>query len=161
MNLPRRLGPDDADMEAVHVLLVESFADMEGQIDPPSSLTRMGVDDLRVLAAEGPAWVIGAPPVGCVFTRVQGDNLYLQKLAVAPAARGRGVARRLIDTAADHARAEGLQALQLKTRIELVKNHAAFIRLGFSCIGWSAHPGYEHATSLTFARLVDDPEQDG
>lgn len=150
----RRLAPDAPEMAAVHRLLVASFAYMDGRIDPPSSLRAMGVAELGALAQAGPAWVIGDPPRACVFAREIGDRLYLGKLAVAATARGQGLARRLIRAAEDEARSRGLRALELKTRVELVENHAAFARLGFVETGRSAHPGHDRPTSLTFTRPV-------
>ena len=41
------------------------------------------------------------------------------------------IARALVDLAEDRAKASGLGALELETRIELIENHEAFQRLGF------------------------------
>lgn len=151
---PRRLDPTAAEMDAVHGLLVAGFAGMEGQIDPPSSIHHTGVAELRRMAAAGPAWVLGDPPVACVFGERRGDRLYLGKLAVAQPCRGRGLARQLIAAAEAHARAADLAALELRTRVELVDNHATFARLGFRCTGQTAHPGYDRPTSLTFTKSL-------
>lgn len=40
----------DDDFEALHRLLSASFAYMEGQIDPPSSMTRLSIEGLWVMA---------------------------------------------------------------------------------------------------------------
>ncbi|MDP5349129.1 MAG: hypothetical protein NWQ32_12165, partial [Paracoccaceae bacterium] len=42
---PRRMAPDE-DMRPVLSLLTQAFAHMEGRIDPPSSLSRMGPAEL-------------------------------------------------------------------------------------------------------------------
>lgn len=57
----QRLGPDD-DLAPVLALLRSAFAHMEGRIDPPSSMTRIGLDELRAEAAQKELWVIPALP---------------------------------------------------------------------------------------------------
>jgi GNAT superfamily N-acetyltransferase len=83
-----------------------------------------------------------------------GDDYYIGKLAVDLALRGQGLAAALIDRAEEEARAKGLAALRLQTRVELHENHKAFRRMGFRLIGASAHAGYDQATSLTFRRTI-------
>jgi ribosomal protein S18 acetylase RimI-like enzyme len=84
----------------------------------------------------------------------QADTLYLGKLAVAEGARGRGLARVMVDHACARARALGLAHVTLQTRVELVENHATFARLGFVEIARAAHPGYDRPTSITYRRPV-------
>lgn len=137
-------------------LLREAFASMDGRIDPPSSLSRMGLDELRakavaetlILATEGPTLL------GCVFADVREDVVYVGKLAVAELARGRGIARALLAEAEALARRHGRPFLELQTRIELVENHITFAALGFETVAHTAHPGYDRPTSLTLRRPV-------
>jgi GNAT superfamily N-acetyltransferase len=152
--IPRRLGPDDPAIGAVHALLTAAFAHMEGRIHPPSSLGRMGPAELAVEAGRAELWVLGDPPRACVILTPQPDTLYLGKLAVAARARGQGLARVLVDHAGARARALGLPHVTLQTRVELTENHATFARLGFSEVGRTAHPGYDRPTSITFRRAV-------
>jgi len=150
---PRRLSPTD-DMGPVHALLVAALADMQGVIDPPSSLARMGPAELAAEAGRAELWVIGTPPLACVILTSRSDTLYLGKLAVAGAARGRGLARVLVEHACARARVLGLPHVTLQTRVELTANHAAFAAMGFAEIGRTAHPGYDRPTSVTFRRAV-------
>ena len=160
------MAPDE-DMGPVHALLTMAFAYMEGRIDPPSSLGRMGVEALRQAAADAELWVIEgeAGPLACMILTPQADTLYLGKLAVAHAARGRGLARALIALSLDRARALialsldraralGLATVSLQTRVELLENHATFAALGFEMTGTTAHPGYDRPTSVSFRRAV-------
>jgi phosphinothricin acetyltransferase len=39
--------------------------------------------------------------------------------------------------------------LELKTRVELVENQAAFARMGFVEIGQTSHAGFPNPTSVT------------
>lgn len=132
-------------------LILEAFAYMEGRIGPPSSALRLTPESMAADAANGALFLaeLDRELVGCVFARPKGDALYLGKLAVRGGLQGRGVGRALVAAAADLARALGLKALELQTRIELVENHAAFARMGFVKTRETAHPGYDRPTSVT------------
>jgi GNAT superfamily N-acetyltransferase len=147
---PRRIAPDDAALGDVLALIRGAFAFMDGVIDPPSSMHRLTLADLQ-----GPeVWAIGTPPVACVVLTPKTDILYLGKLAVVDAARGQGLARRLVNLALTRALDLGLRAVELQVRIELTGNQAAFQAMGFAEIGRTAHAGYSHPTSITYRRMI-------
>ena len=143
---PRRATP--ADLPATLALIQSAFAFMEGRIDPPSSMHRLTVEDL----AQSEVWVIGAPPLSCIVLTPKTDALYLGKLAVDPSERGKGHARALVDTAETRARALGLPALELQTRVELIENQRLFEAMGFTELARTAHAGYDRPTSITYRR---------
>ena len=153
--------PDFADWTALLALLQRAFAFMDGRIDPPSSLTRMDAATLQakahgehlILAHHGAPGA--APIIGCVFAAARPDCVNLGKLAVDEASRGRGIARRLVDAAAQFAQAQRRGALELQTRIELRENHRAFEAMGFVKVGETMHPGYQRPTSITMRKRLD------
>ena len=147
----RRAPADFADWEKVRRLILDAFAYMQGRIDPPSSALRMTEASLAEDAAAGTLLLAecGGALVGSAFVRAKGDALYIAKLAVRPDRQGRGVGRALVAAAQQEARARGLAAIDLQTRIELVENHAAFARLGFVKIAETTHPGFTRPTSIT------------
>src|SRR4029434_355352 len=112
---------DFADWSSVLLLLQSAFAYMDGRIDPPSSLHRLGVGELRakarqeslILATEEDALI------GCAFAEVRSDCVYVGKVPVAMPCRGRGIARQLLNAAESIARRSVLQVLELQTRVEL------------------------------------------
>ncbi|MCB2114827.1 MAG: GNAT family N-acetyltransferase [Rhodobacteraceae bacterium] len=152
---PRRLTPRDA-MTPVLSLIRESFAYMDGVIDPPSSMHRLTEADLARQAEEAEIWVLEdlGETVACVTLTPRADHLYIGKLAVAETHRGRGLSRQLVSHAEARAKALDLDTLELQSRVELTQNHAAFRAMGFGKTGESAHPGYDRATSLTFRKAV-------
>jgi N-acetylglutamate synthase-like GNAT family acetyltransferase len=152
---PRRMGQDE-DMGPVLSLLTMAFSFMEGRIDPPSSLGRMGVAELSRAAAEAELWVIEGEsgPLACMILTPQAETLYLGKLAVAHAARGMGLARQMIGLSVARARELGLPSVSLQTRVELMENHATFAALGFEMVGTTAHPGYDRPTTVNFRMTV-------
>lgn len=142
------------DWAAVLRLIQTEFAYMAARIDPPSSMQRLTAADIAAKAESGEVWVVGNPPVACMFLTMQQDSLYLGKLAISASHRGKGLARALIDVTERRAKALGLAAVELETRVELLENHAAFRALGFVETGRSAHPGYAQPTSIRFRKAV-------
>lgn len=97
---------------------------------------------------------MGTPPIACVILTERGNTLYLSKLAVDPPARGTGLARTLVNVAGMRARAQGLSALEVQTRVELTETRAMFGALGFEVTARTAHPGFDRPTSLTLRKPV-------
>lgn len=149
----RRAGEGE-DWAAVLRLIRNSFAYMDARIDPPSSMHQLTVAGTARAAREGEVWLIGAPVVACMFLAYRPDALYIGKVAVAVSERRKGLARLLIATAEDRARALGLARLTLQTRVELTELHIAYRALGFHIAGTAAHAGYDRPTSVLFDRQV-------
>jgi GNAT superfamily N-acetyltransferase len=140
------------DWDALFSLIKRAFAGMEGRIDPPSSLNKMTVQELA--AHQGEVWVIGRPPRACMVLTPKENALYLGRLSVDPSMQRKGYARVLIAHAETRARALGLPALELLSRIELVENHAIFFALGFKQTASTTHPGFDGPTSLVFTKTL-------
>jgi len=159
---PWRVGADSAALPTILALIHTAFAPMRGRIDPPSSAERLDIAAIRTQAKDGEVWAIDTPPEACIFLTPQvgarggarGGALYLAKLAVDPARRGGGLAKRLLSLAQARAHALGLGRLTLKARIELVENHAFFRHAGFQQVGSNSHPGFDRPTTLLFAKEV-------
>ena len=142
------------DWAALLALIRAEFGYMDARINPPSSMHQLTPDAIAHHAATAEVWAIGAPAHACIFLTPKPHALYLGKLAVAASHRRMGLARTLITLAETRARALGLPALELQTRIELTENHAAFRALGFTETARTAHPGFTRPTTLTFQRPV-------
>jgi ribosomal protein S18 acetylase RimI-like enzyme len=145
------LAADPFDWPALLALISRAFASMEGRIDPPSSLHRLTPQGLAV---SGEVWVMGQPAVACMVLKPVDGALYLGKLAVDPALQGRGLGRQMVARAEDRARELGLDRLELETRVELTENHRFYLRLGFTEVSRSAHPGFERSTSVRYRKAV-------
>lgn len=137
-------------------LLRESFAYMDARIDPPSSLAGMGIEAFKAKAVEEILIVAEDQQrlVGCAFAALRDDCVYIGKVAVSPAARGKGVARAMFAAAEGLAHQHGRRFLELQTRIELLENHATFAALGFEKVAETVHPGYNRPTSITMRKRL-------
>jgi len=137
-------------------LLRESFAYMTSRIDPPSSLTRMSIDEFKTKATEETLIIAteGKELIGCAFAALRDDCVYVGKVAVASSARRQGVARAIFTAAEILARQHRRDFLELQTRVELVENHATFAALGFEKVAETAHPGFSRPTSITMRKRL-------
>jgi len=142
------------DWPGLLALLHRAFAHMEGRIDPPSSLNQLDAASLEAKAKAGTCFLAhdGAAITGCVFCKPIDGVLAISKLAVEPDRQGHGTGRSLMDAADAEARALGLHALELETRIELTENHRAFAAMGFAKIGETTHSGFRLPTSITMRK---------
>ena len=84
---------------------------------------------------------------------------------IAPWARGRGLGRRLIETAEAEARAAGFSMLNADIRATQEAGARLFESLGFLC--WGSHPYYARVRGQTiigryfYKLLAEDSQQDG
>lgn len=149
-----RLSEDHDRLEELLALIMSSFAYMNGVIDPPSSAHGLTTETLaeKIKAEIAFVTVENETLLGCVFCRPEPNSLYIGKLAVAPAAQGRGVGFALYQRAEETARKLGLTALRLETRVELVDNHRRFASWGFVRSAENAHPGFTRTTSIEMTK---------
>lgn len=142
--------------EALLSLLRQSFAYMDGRIDPPSSLHRIDLQALVEKVSRETVFIAmdNQCVVGCVFASRQPDCLYLGKLAVAQSHRRQGVARRLIEQVEQCARESEVSCVDLETRVELVENQRLFEYLGYNRQAENSHPGYSRTTSYRYRKQL-------
>ena len=128
----RRAGPQDAD--AVARLLYDFNTEYdEPTPDPPQLAERIreliGGDTIVLLAGDGPD--------GLAVLRFRlsiwssGKECYVAELYVAPARRGQGLGRALMETAIEVARREGADWMDLGTSEDDVAARALYESLGF------------------------------
>ena len=154
----RRLDGGFDRWDALLDLILTSFAYMNGRIDPPSSALALTPETLKTKAFSEIAYAAlnGEQLVGCIFCRpeIEAESLYVGKLAVLPAAQGKGIGKRLLGLAEITARELGLKALRLETRIELLDNHATFAAWGFQRTAENRHAGFDRATSIEMRKAI-------
>lgn len=135
-------------------LIMSSFAYMDGVIDPPSSAHCLTPDNLRQKIRDELAFVAlnDGEILGCIFCKPEAISLYVGKLAVSPAAQGRGIGKALLAKAEETAHRLSLTSLRLETRIELINNHRQFSSWGFVKTAENSHAGYERVTSIEMTK---------
>lgn len=152
----RPLRPDDA--EAAAALIRLAFAAQPVATDPPSSaLGETGAGVAASLLGGGGGFASegegGLAAVLLVVERAGG--LYCGRLAVHPAARGGGLAGRLMAAAEAEARRRGLPRLHVRVRLSLPENLRFFAAIGFREVAREAHAGYAEPTTAVMEKRLD------
>jgi ribosomal protein S18 acetylase RimI-like enzyme len=148
-----------APAEAALVLQVMrgAFAEYRGVLKPESSVfveTAAAVAE-KLAAGGGFLAIEKEQPVACIIAELLGRRGYLGRLAVDPALRGRGLARRLILRAEDFVRERGLKTAEVQVRIVLTANIALFQSLGYRETARQSHPGWSEPTTLVMEKSLD------
>lgn len=89
--------------------------------------------DFAVTIATDDVWVLDTAGsiVGVIVLMARQDHLWLDNVAIVPAAQGRGLGRRLLGHAEDEARRLGLSEIRLLTNERYVDNIAMYTRHGY------------------------------
>jgi ribosomal protein S18 acetylase RimI-like enzyme len=113
-------------------------------------VARMGVRprpmdvDYSHLMRRGCLFVLGSPAVATVTLIPDESSLYLDNLAVAPDQQGKGIGRRLLAFAEDHARQLWLPEIRLSTNSMMWENQRMYSAAGYEDYGRSeVAPGFE------------------
>ncbi len=144
------------DAVTVAALIRAAFAAQSVATDPPPSAVRVTPDDLVAHLRTGGGAVAEADgvPLGSALWVEQDGGVYLARLAVAPAWRGRGIAKALVAAAEAAARAQGLPRIHLSTRLVLLDNRRLFAACGFVETTRHAHPGYAEPTFVNMEKRL-------
>lgn len=91
---------------------------------------------------EGTTWVVGAPVVAVLTLYPREDHLYVENVAIDPAAQGRGLGRALLEFAEREAARRGFGRMALVTHEVMTENQAIYARLGYVEVARRAEDGY-------------------
>lgn len=152
----RRVDPGSDDLRDLIAAHLEHGAAATGE----ASNHTMGVQDLRQPGIGFWALYDGDRPVGCGALKPLPDgSAEVKSVHVARAARGRGLARCIMQHLAETARADGHVALVLETGSDRVPAYdaarALYETLGYEYCG--PIPGYAPDPNSVFMRLGLDP----
>jgi predicted N-acetyltransferase YhbS len=148
------------DAPAVAAAIAAAFEQYRGRLEPESGAFRETAEGIAAeLAHESGAIVAeqNGEILGCVIVQLVEGDLYFGRLAVVPAARGRGIARLLIEAVEDEARRRELAGVRLGVRIVLTGNQRLFASLGYVEISREAHEGFDHPTSINMRKDLRRP----
>jgi ribosomal protein S18 acetylase RimI-like enzyme len=134
-----------------------AFAEYRGVLQPESSVFVETESLIAEKLAGGGGFLAlaGADPVGCIIAEEKDGRGYLGRLAVDPALRRQGLARRLMLAGEGWARERGLTVAEVQVRIALGGNIALFQSLGYREIARRAHPGFTRPTYLVMEKSLE------
>lgn len=145
----------DDDVPALTRLLREAFAE-QGTLAPPSgALAETDAKVRRIMETAGVrVATVDDALAGCVFHAVEGDALYLFRLAVRPAYRRRGIALALLCACERMACDLGLPHTRLSVRLSLPRQQAYYERHGYRVVAFGTHASFAQPTYATLEKDV-------
>ncbi len=114
----------DLNLEWIEACFTVETADRKALDDPEGAILRPGG---HILMAEAGDRIVGT----CALIRLGPHAFELAKMAVSPAARGRGIGRLLGQAAIERARASGARRVELLSNTVLAPAIALYRKLGF------------------------------
>jgi ribosomal protein S18 acetylase RimI-like enzyme len=135
----RLARPSDAG--AVAATLRAAFSAFEGLYTPPAfAATTPTPEQVAARFEEGPIWLAerDGQVLGTVSVVPRPGELYIRSMAVRPAARGRGIAARLLRAVEDFAAPQEYRRLVLTTTPFLEAAIRLYEQAGFRCTGEQA-----------------------
>jgi predicted N-acetyltransferase YhbS len=131
-----------------------AFEEYRDILDPPSSAQHKTVEVVEKELSEATAILAASDGelVGCVFYQVKGYSVYLDRLSVLPAWRGKGIAGELIDLVEQRALAMGENRVRLSVRGSLEGHHAYYKKKGYVFKEYGTHKGYDEPTFLVLEK---------
>ena len=146
-----------ADSAAIAATIAAAFEQYRGKLVPESGAFAETADNITAQLQDGSGAIVAernGRMLACVMTELQDGDLYFGRLSVVPAARGQGIARRLIEAVEDEARRRELAGVRLGVRIVLTENQRLFTQLGYVEISREAHEGFDHPTSINMRKAL-------
>lgn len=125
------IGPEHA--AVVRDLMRAAFSEYDAVLTVPSSSMWESVEDVAGHIAEGGAVLarVGAEAVGSGRYALRDDHVYIGRLSVLPAYRGRGIGAAMMLAMEQRAVAEGRTEARISVRTLLPKNIELYERLGY------------------------------
>jgi ribosomal protein S18 acetylase RimI-like enzyme len=139
----------------VTAITLEAYAEFEAQLS--QEWWRYYRRDLAAVAerAKQGRYLVAVEAgtlVGAVALVAQNGTPWIRTLAVLPAARGKGIGRRLTEVCIEAARAAGAEAIGLNTTFLMPVAKAMYERMGFQQVGehtdWPAGAYWTYSMSL-------------
>jgi ribosomal protein S18 acetylase RimI-like enzyme len=146
-----------ADAAAVARTIAAAFEQYRGKLVPESGAFRETAEAIAAELANGAGAIIAernGAVLGCVIVQEMEGDLYFGRLSVLPAARGLGLARRLIAAVEAEARRRGLPGVRLGVRVVLTDNQRLFASLGYLETSREPHPGFAYPTSINMRKAL-------
>jgi len=100
--------------------------------------------DYAAMLGNANVWVLSSPAglQGALVTHAMGDHLFLETVAVAPGAQGRGYGALLLARADQDAHDAGLDEIRLYTNVAMTENLSFYPRHGYVETGRESHDGF-------------------
>ena len=157
--LRRATERDVAALRKLATLAFTKYVDRIGR--PPAPMIAdfaelLGTSRVWVLAAgdDAGAGAAGDELAGMLVTQAMSDHLYLDSIAVNPAAQGAGHGRHLLRRAEEDAVEQGFEEIRLCTNEAMTENLEFYPRQGYREMGRGVEDGYRR---VFFSKTLPSP----
>jgi GNAT superfamily N-acetyltransferase len=146
----------ESDAQLLLDMAMEAFAEYRDTIVPPPAVLFETVEIVRAaIRAHGAVTACEDNlPVGSARSEIRPGYLYIGRLAVLPAFRGRGIGRALIAFLESHAIAQNRPETRVEVRMALPDNVAMFAGLGYVPISYQSHLRVPEAMTVVMAKSL-------
>jgi len=145
------------DAPAIAATIAAAFAEYRGTLEPESGAFRETAEGIADELARDSGAIVAernGQMLGCVMVKLLEGDLYFGRLSVLPAARGQGIAKRLVEAVEDEARRRELLGVRLGVRVVLTENQRLFTSLGYVEFSREAHEGFDYPTSINMRKAL-------
>lgn len=125
----------------VYDIMLEAFEEYRGKLNPPSGVFSETIETVLRMMSEGGAllaWESGVA-IGSMRYIFKPDHMYVGRVSVLPAYRGRGIASAMMREVEPIACGHGYTNIRLGARLVLQSNIAFYERLGYRVIDTRMH----------------------
>ena len=146
-----------SDAPAIAATIAAAFAQYAGRLVPESGALSETPASIASELSNGSGAIVAernGSLLGCVMTKLEEGDLYFGRLAVLPSARGKNLARRLVEAVEAEARRRGLPGVRLGVRVVLSENQRLFKALGYVETSREPHPGFDYPTSINMRKIL-------
>ena len=136
---PAELG----DVDRVRTIVIAAYASYEPRIGRRPA--PMDVDYAALIAASDDVEVLalGDVVVGVLVSRVVGEHMFVENVAIAPTTHGQGFGRLLLAHVEDRAARAGLAGVRLYTNAAMSENVGLYAHLGYDEVGRRRVDGFD------------------
>ena len=129
------------ELSIVHEVMLASFEELRGVLDPPSGAHAETLEDVIVAVEKGGAILalVNKKPVGTARYELHPDHLYCGRVGVLPDHRGQGIASAILEFIDEVAREHALPEVRLSTREVMESNLRLYERLGYRITSRAPH----------------------
>jgi GNAT superfamily N-acetyltransferase len=130
----------EVDLPAMREIVRAAYGKYLARMDrPPAPM----IEDMRRQIQASEVWLTGQPIKGLICLRATDDSLFVENVAVHPAAQGTGLGRHLLAFAEEQARRRDFKRLWLYTNEVMTENVAIYAHLGYRETDRRSEDGYQ------------------
>ncbi|CAN7743113.1 GNAT family N-acetyltransferase [Paenibacillus sp. LjRoot153] len=129
--------------ELIYQVMIESFKEYNGKLNPPSGALKETVDDtihtFTIGGGAALAWE-GDKLVGSARYKPVDDYMYIGRVSVLPDFRGKGICKALLTFVENKARGQGIMETRIGVRLSIPENIQVYERLHYEVIEHKFYP---------------------